>query len=50
MMCAYTVDGHQLRFLIFSLYRGELWALLTLPLLLGAITLVWRRFRASAPD
>jgi PTS system galactitol-specific IIC component len=47
---AFTDGGHQLRFLIFSLYRGELWALLTLPLLLGAIALVWRRFRVSAPD
>lgn len=44
---AFTDGGHQLRFLIYSLYQGELWSLLALPLLLGAIVLVWRRFRAS---
>jgi PTS system galactitol-specific IIC component len=47
---AFTDGGHQLRFLIYSLYQGELWALLALPLLLGAIVLVWRRFRANAPE
>jgi PTS system galactitol-specific IIC component len=46
---AFTDGGHQLRFLIYSLYQGELWAILTLPLLLGAIVMVWRRFRVSAP-
>jgi PTS system galactitol-specific IIC component len=46
---AFTDGGHQLRFLIYALYRGELWAVLTLPLLLGAIVMVWRRFRANAP-
>jgi PTS system galactitol-specific IIC component len=46
---AFTDGGHQLRFLIYGLYRGELWALLALPLLLAAIVLVWRRFRASSP-
>jgi PTS system galactitol-specific IIC component len=47
---AFTDGGHQLRFLIYSLYQGELWAMLTLPLLLGAIVMVWRRFRATAPQ
>jgi len=45
---AFTDGGLQLRFLIYSLYQGELWAMLVLPLLLGAIVLVWRRFRASS--
>jgi PTS system galactitol-specific IIC component len=45
---AFTDGGHQLRFLIYSLYRGELWAMLTLPLVLGAIVMVWQRFRVSA--
>ena len=45
---AFTDGGHQLRFLIYALYQGELWALLVLPVLLGAIVMVWRRFRASA--
>jgi PTS system galactitol-specific IIC component len=44
---AFTDGGHQLRFLIYSLYQGELWAILTLPLLLGAIVMVWRRFRVN---
>jgi galactitol PTS system EIIC component len=47
---AFTDGGHQLRFLIYSLYRGELWAMLVLPLLLGAMVMVWRRFRSSAPE
>lgn len=47
---AFTDGGHQLRFLIYSLYRGEVWAMLVLPLLLGAMVMVWRRFRASAPE
>lgn len=45
---AFTDGGHQLRFLIYSLYQGELWALLTLPLLLAAIVMVWRRHQSSA--
>jgi len=45
---AFTDGGHQLRFLIYSLYQGDLWALLVLPLVLGAIVLVRRRFRANS--
>lgn len=45
---AFTDGGHQLRFLIYALYQGELWALLTLPLLLGAIVMAWRRYQSSA--
>ena len=44
---AFTDGGHQLRFLIYSLYQGELWAMLVLPLMLGAIVMVWRRFDSN---
>jgi len=49
LITAFTDGGHQVRFLIYSIYRGELWAMLALPLLLAAIYMVWRRFQSSTP-
>jgi galactitol PTS system EIIC component len=40
---AFTDGGHQVRFLIFHLYQGELWALGVVALLLGAMVYTKRR-------
>jgi len=48
MLTAFTDGGHQVRFLIFSLYQGQPWAYGALLALLGAIYFTWRRFQALA--
>jgi PTS system galactitol-specific IIC component len=47
-LTAFTDGGHQVRFLIFSLYEGRPWAYGALLALLGAIYFTWRRFQALA--
>ena len=44
---AFTDGGHQVRFLIFRLYQGQLWAFVGLALLLGAMYFSWRRYTAA---
>ena len=48
LLTAFTDGGHQVRFLIFSLYQGQPWAYGALLVLLGAIYFTWRRFQALA--
>jgi PTS system galactitol-specific IIC component len=47
LITAFTDGGHQVRFLIFHLYQGELWAVAGLLLLLGAMVVTQRRFKAQ---
>jgi len=47
LITAFTDGGHQLRFLLFSLYRGEPWAFAGVLALLGASYVLWRRAVAS---
>jgi PTS system galactitol-specific IIC component len=48
---AFTDGGHQIRFLIFHLYQGELWAFGVLTLLLGAMVYAKKRSDAlTAPS
>jgi galactitol PTS system EIIC component len=41
---AFTDGGHQVRFMLFSLYQGQWWAWLALAALLAASALAWRRY------
>jgi galactitol PTS system EIIC component len=46
---AFTDGGHQVRYVLFALYQGQLWAWLALVGLVAASALAWRRYaRASA--
>ncbi|MFM1981055.1 MAG: hypothetical protein RLZ68_2320 [Pseudomonadota bacterium] len=47
LITAFTDGGHQVRFLIFHLYRGELWAFGLLALLLAAMVFTKKRFEAN---
>jgi PTS system galactitol-specific IIC component len=47
LITAFTDGGHQVRFLIFHLYQGELWAVAGLVLMLGAMVVTQRRFKAQ---
>ena len=47
LITAFTDGGHQVRFLIFHLYQGELWAVAGLVSLLGAMVVTQRRFKAQ---
>jgi galactitol PTS system EIIC component len=40
---AFTDGGHQVRYVLFALYQGQLWAWGALAVLLAACVLVWRR-------
>jgi PTS system galactitol-specific IIC component len=48
LITAFTDGGHQVRFLIFHLYQGELWAFAVLALLLAAMVFTKKRFEANA--
>jgi galactitol PTS system EIIC component len=40
---AFTDGGHQVRYVLFALYQGQLWAWGAVAVLLAACVLVWRR-------
>lgn len=48
LITAFTDGGHQVRFLIFHLYQGELWAFGLLAVLLAAMVFTKKRFEANA--
>jgi PTS system galactitol-specific IIC component len=48
LITAFTDGGHQVRFLIFHLYQGELWAFGLLASLLAAMVLTKKRFDATS--
>jgi galactitol PTS system EIIC component len=48
LITAFTDGGHQVRFLIFHLYKGELWAFAVLAMLLAAMVFTQKRFVANA--
>jgi galactitol PTS system EIIC component len=48
LITAFTDGGHQVRFLIFHLYLGELWAFGLLAVLLAAMVFTKKRFEANA--
>jgi PTS system galactitol-specific IIC component len=50
LITAFTDGGHQVRFLIFHLYQGELWAFGLLAVLLAAMVFTKKRFEANAAD
>ncbi len=45
---AFTDGGHQVRYVLFALYQGQLWAWGALAALLAACVLVWRRSLSAA--
>jgi PTS system galactitol-specific IIC component len=48
LITAFTDGGHQVRFLIFHLYQGELWAFAVLAVLLAAMVFTKKRFEVNA--
>ena len=48
LITAFTDGGHQVRFLIFHLYQGELWAFGVLAVLLAAMGFTQKRFAVNA--
>ncbi|MEY4737832.1 MAG: hypothetical protein RL302_2151 [Pseudomonadota bacterium] len=48
LITAFTDGGHQVRFLIFYLYQGELWAFAVLAVLLAAMVFTKKRFEVNA--
>jgi galactitol PTS system EIIC component len=50
LITAFTDGGHQVRFLIFSLYQGQTWAFAALVALLAAIYGSWRRFQRLSAE
>lgn len=45
---AFTDGGHQVRYVLFALYQGQVWAWGALAALLAACVLVWRRSLAAS--
>jgi PTS system galactitol-specific IIC component len=50
LITAFTDGGHQVRFLIFHLYQGEIWAFGLLAVLLAAMVFTKKRFEANAAE
>ena len=44
LITAFTDGGHQLRFFLYSLYRGDQWTLAGLVAVIGSSYVLWRRF------
>ncbi len=45
---AFTDGGHQVRFMLFALYQGQLWAWGALALLMGGVVFTFKRYQAAA--
>jgi PTS system galactitol-specific IIC component len=50
LITAFTDGGHQVRFLIFHLYQGEIWAFGLLAVLLASMVFTKKRFEANAAE
>jgi PTS system galactitol-specific IIC component len=48
LITAFTDGGHQMRFLVFSIYQGQSWAWAALPVVLAAMLFTRRRYQSLA--
>lgn len=47
---AFTDGGHQVRFLLFYLFQGKLWAIIGLVVLLAMMFVTWKRFKRTLKE
>lgn len=47
---AFTDGGHQVRFLLFYLFQGKIWAVLGLVVLLSMMFVTWKRFQQTSRE